>query len=483
MTSINTNVGAVVAAANMATANREIDKAVERLSSGLRINSAKDDAAGMAIMSKMESQITGLNQAVRNATDAQKLIDTTEGGHVEINNILQRLRELAVQSSNDTNTTLDRTFLKAESTQLIAEIDRISAQTTWNGSKIMDGSFTTKQFQLGANANETVSVTVDDASSATIGSYQISGVADTQATNGNDETTVIVSGHIGSATATFTAADSVKDVAAAINLDTASTGVTATAVTNARMLSLSVAGTVTFTLTGDAGTAISVAVTDVADLRGIRDAINASSGTTGITSTVGSTNAELYLTHSEGEDIAVSAYTNSGHATATLVLEGRDYSNSTNVGGATTMTEGGTITATAIGAYQLDSIKAFSVVAGGTDMIAAASTTATLSAISGINIGTTTGAAAAITAIDGAIGKINASRSDLGAISNRLDSTISNLTNIITNTESSVSNIRDADFSKETSNLTRAQILNQAATSMLAQANASKQSVLALLQG
>ena len=164
MTSVNTNIGANMAMANMSKVNKDFDQAIERLSSGLRINSAKDDAAGMAIASKMNSQITGLTQAVRNASDAQNLIDTTEGAHQEINNLLQRLRELAVQSSNDTNTTLDRTFLKAESTALIAEIDRIASQTTWNGVAVMDGTFTTKQFLVGTLATQDIVVSVDDLS-------------------------------------------------------------------------------------------------------------------------------------------------------------------------------------------------------------------------------------------------------------------------------------------------------------------------------
>ena len=136
MTSVNTNMGAVISATNMAKAGREMDVSIERLSSGLRINSAKDDAAGMAIVSKMEAQVRGVTQAIRNATDSQKLIDTSEGAHVETLNILQRMRELAVQSSNDTNQALDRTFIKSEATQLIAEIDRIANQTTWNGKQI-----------------------------------------------------------------------------------------------------------------------------------------------------------------------------------------------------------------------------------------------------------------------------------------------------------------------------------------------------------
>src|SRR5210317_625002 len=185
MSSVNTNMGAVVSAANMAKFGRELDTSIERLSSGLRINSAKDDAAGMAIVSKMEAQVRGVTQAIRNATDSQKLIDTSEGAHVETLNILQRMRELAVQSANDTNQAIDRSFLNSEVTQLIAEIDRIATQTTWNGEKILDGNFTSKQFQLGANANEKVTYSIDSAKSAAIGNYQANGIATIVTASGN----------------------------------------------------------------------------------------------------------------------------------------------------------------------------------------------------------------------------------------------------------------------------------------------------------
>src|SRR6056300_1307916 len=229
MSSVNTNMGAVVSAANMAKFNRELDTSIERLSSGLRINSAKDDAAGMAIVSKMEAQVRGVTQAIRNATDSQKLIDTSEGAHVETLNILQRLRELAVQSSNDTNQALDRSFLNAEATQLIAEIDRIANQTTWNGEKILDGNFTSKQFQLGANEGEKVTYSIDSAKSAAIGNYTIAGTAFHEQISTSVSTittdTLIISGYIGSATVSVAANGTAEETAALINAKTANTGV------------------------------------------------------------------------------------------------------------------------------------------------------------------------------------------------------------------------------------------------------------------
>ena len=147
--SVNTNIGALVAQNNMSKQTREMEQAMERLSSGLRLNSAADDAAGMSISERMNSQIKGLSQAIRNSQDGQNLIDTIEGANQEVVNILQRLRELAVQSANDTNSVLDRTFIKDEATALIAEIDRIKDTTSYNGTKVLDGTFTSKILQVG----------------------------------------------------------------------------------------------------------------------------------------------------------------------------------------------------------------------------------------------------------------------------------------------------------------------------------------------
>jgi len=489
--------GAVVSAANMAKFGRELDTSIERLSSGLRINSAKDDAAGMAIVSKMEAQVRGVGQAIRNATDAQKLIDTSEGAHVETLNILQRLRELAVQSANDTNQALDRTFLNAEATQLIAEIDRIANQTTWNGEKILDGNFASKQFQLGANANEKVTYSIDSAQTSKIGNYNLDGTATIvgSATSAISGESMVVSGYIGSATISHSAGDSAATSAKNINAKTAKTGVTATAITKLRLHDLQNATTVGFVLGNgtNSATISAVNITDKTDLRLLKDAVNAVAGTTGITAEM-DTNAAIILTHSTGEDIIISSFDTGVDSDLEATVLNKNGVSTSGV----TATENFTLNETqsaasevtaarATGQISLNSHKTFTVTTNEADATQGFFDTAVgatgLSAISAISLGTAANAESAILAIDGAINKINQSRSDLGAISNRLDSTISNLTNVATNVEGSMSNIRDADFSVETSKLTRAQILTQAATSMLAQANTSKQSILALLQG
>jgi len=491
MSSVNTNMGAVVSAANMAKFGRELDTSIERLSSGLRINSAKDDAAGMAIVSKMEAQVRGVTQAIRNATDSQKLIDTSEGAHVETLNILQRMRELAVQSANDTNQAIDRSFLNSEATQLIAEIDRIANQTTWNGAKILDGTFTSKQFQLGANATEKVTYSIDSAKSAGIGNYKVTGTADQDQVSSSDITahTLTLSGYIGSATIAISDDATAAETAALVNAKTASTGIAATAVTKAKLGTLGAASTVDFTLgNGDSTAFVSATINDNSDLRALKDAINAVAGTTGITAEMLSTsNADIILTHSTGADIIITGFNDSGNGN--MVLTALDTAGAAAGGTAVTLDETNVSDmGHVVGQLDFNSHKTFTVssdnnTVGQNFLTTVASNTSALQAVSSISLGTASGAESAITIIDGAINKINQSRADLGAISNRLDSTISNLTNVATNVEGSMSNIRDADFSQETSKLTRAQILTQAATSMLAQANTSKQSILALLQG
>jgi len=172
-----------MAQAAASSVNKEMETSMERLSTGLRINSAADDAAGVAIVSRMDSQIKGTNQAIRNAVDGQNMIDTAEAAHQEVEAIIQRIRELAIQSANDTNVSLDRVALNAEVIQLTAELDRISGQTTFNGVELLDGNFTNKQLQIGADARQVVSFDIDSTASASIGSFQLTSISHTAAAN------------------------------------------------------------------------------------------------------------------------------------------------------------------------------------------------------------------------------------------------------------------------------------------------------------
>ena len=492
MTVINTNTASINAQYNLNKVNKEMEAAMEQLSSGKRINSAADDAAGLAISTRMESQVRGLSMAIKNAGDAQSLVDTTEGAHDEVTNILQRMRELAIQAANDTNVSSDRVSLNAEVSQLTAEIDRIAMQTTWNGVAVLDGSFTGKQMQIGAEAGQVINISVDSAKSSDIGNYTLKSDSHAVAANTIDGDDLVVNGHLGSATVAVAAAASVKDVVTSINNASGSTGVSATAITKAKLSGLSAADSVAFTLTGDAAATISVTVASKTHLGEIKDAINAKSGVTGITAAFGDDTSEVVLTHLYGEDIKITGM-NTTTAATTLTLEALDSDGADlSTPDTTTISEAVTATGTVVGQLALQSIKSFTVsgdtataedgffnILNGT----AAGGTASLSAISALDISTIAGANSAINAIDGALDKINAMRGDLGAVSNRLDHTMSNLGSIQINIEASQSRIEDADFAKVTGDLTKSQIMSQAATAMLAQANASKQGVLSLLQG
>jgi flagellin len=494
MVTINTNIGALAAQSNMSRVNEQFNTAMTRLSTGLRINAAKDDAAGMAIGEKMTAQIMGLNQAVRNATDGKNLVDTTEGAHVEVSSMLQRLRELAVQSANDTNTASDRGSLMSEGNQLVSEINRVAQNTTFNGMNVLDGSFTGKQLQIGADTGQVLRIDVDSAAAKDIGAHTVtskaslaSNTADTGIAAG---TALNVSGYMGGATVTTTAGQSAKSLAAQVNGVTSSTGVQATASTAAKLSGFSAASTVSFKVNDvSIGT---VNISDTSDLRSLRDAINTVSGRTGVTATMGENNSEVVLNDATGNDIALSSYdTGVDDTTMTVTVLDREGNAAGSVEGThkSTMTDTtSAVTSSNItGQVSMTSAKSFSVsssvTTAGASFFESTDNSAKLQSVAEIDLSTAKGASDAITVIDVALQKISQSRADLGAVSNRLDSTISNLTNISVSVQAAKSNVMDADFAAESTNLAKGQILSQAATAMLAQANSSKQNVMSLLKG
>lgn len=492
MTTINTNIGAINAQANMTRVNDEMNTSMSRLSSGLRINAAKDDAAGMAIAEKMTSQIKGLNQAMRNATDGKNLVDTTEGAHVEISNMLQRLRELAVQSSNDTNTASNRNNLSSEAKQLISEINAVSQNTTFNGMKLLDGSFSNKQLQIGADQGQTLSLNVDSAAATDIGKNVIRSQAEavagdnTTLDTGIGAASITVTGSAGSQAIAVDAGDSARTVAAKVNNVSAATGVEATATTKAQLSGFAAGETVSFSLgnASDAGSQVSigqVSISDATDVRGLRDAINAKSGQTGITATMAENdNSKIVLTDANGDDIILTGVTQAGSG---FKLQALDSDNKVT-GNERTIGDGTNVNAAVTGTVELSSTKTFSAKSDTADHFGATTAKGSeLESVAEIDLSTVEGASKAISTIDMALQKISQSRSDLGAVSNRLDSTISNLTNITVNVEAARSGVMDADFAKESSEMARGKILSQAATAMLAQANASQQNVLSLLRG
>ena len=495
---VSTNTGALMAQAAASSVNKDMETSMQRLSTGKRINSASDDAAGVAIASRMEASYRGLNQAIRNATDAQALIQTAEGAQIETTSILQRMRELAVQSINDTNSTEDRLALNNEITQLQAELTRIADTTTWAGIKLLDGTFITKSFQIGAEADQTLTLSQDDMRPSALGAHRIdstavTAAASTTATNTLTETSITVLGKDGSAAAVVTAGDSAKSLAGAVNTDTSSTGVTAKAHTALKItLSGDPTSTVSMTLSGG-GTAVSIvaSVTDNADLTELLTVINTNSSTTGVTAEFNGTDkSAIILRESDGDDITIEGFaaTDSGSSAVAATITKQSNFAGTAFTTGVTLTSAGNDSTIATGVVRMESTKSFTY-SGSTGAAttgytgSSASGVSSLSKISALSVASQANAESALGVIDGAIQMVNNSRGALGAYSNRLDSTISNLTNISNETQASAGRITDADFAAETTALAKAQILQQASTAMLAQANASKQNVLSLLQG
>ena len=383
---INTNIMSLNAQRNLGTSQASLSTSMQRLSSGLRINSAKDDAAGLAISERMTAQVKGLNQAARNANDGISLAQTAEGGLGEISNNLQRIRELAVQSRNATNSTEDRAALQKEVGQLMSEIGRVAKDTAFNGKNLLDGSFTAQAFQVGANQGQTIDVAkITNASVAQLGSWTS---VDTK----------------GTATVTGAAPSFGAVAAGALTINGVDIGAVA-------------AGTDAPTQ----GTAVAAA-------------INAKTGATGVTAAADAA-GKITLT-ATGADIVV----------------------------------GGTAPGTNTG------------LAAGTSAAATVAGTAQ-TGFASLDISTIDGADNAIKAMDGALKEVNSARADLGAIQNRFSSVVANVQTSAENLTASRSRIQDADFAAETANLSRAQVLQQAGTAMIAQANQAPQGVLALLRG
>ncbi|ARU02695.1 flagellin [Yoonia vestfoldensis] len=661
---IATNTGALMAAASATSVNKDMETSMERLSTGKRINSAKDDAAGVAIASRLSSEIRGTNQAIRNAADGQGLINTAEGAHKEVENILQRMRELAVQSANDTNDSADRTNLQAEMDQLLTEINRISEASSWAGQQLLDGDGTgqgTAEFNLqigsGSNGFDTLTVSINAMSALALGIDTAASVTTsavlTGATNASvsiaDGVLTVASGYTdddvvvaqtvgGSASAamgiTTTDTDGVISVGAAAFVDNdvytvvpvamtsisvadaagvltvtagavlaadmafADTDTTGTAATLADdTITFTAAGgtadgTTTLTLDGvaftievadgvdttetlaakmtaaintgtssssvratytgaavtleriglaaDQGGSVSLLVdgvqTDVALTGGdtveeIMDKIaaafvdpdsnsatadvisaqtsvtDATAGTVTLARETALVDGKLALTIGSGDPVEVTVTKGDTFDEIATAIETAVNAATATVGASATATGGSVALARVFSAgditFDVNGTEISTTLAGGesaeeiataifdqiaaqgfTDIEATDNSDGTVD-IGALNFGvqSRSAAASALDTIDVAISEINTQRATLGAISNRLDSTVNNLTNIAINLEGGKGRIEDADFAAESTSLAKSQILQQASTAMLAQANASKQSVLSLLQG
>jgi len=500
---INTNVASLSAQNQLSSSQKINDQALERLSSGLRINSAKDDAAGLAISTRFSSQISGLNIAQRNANDGISLAQTAEGALEETTNILQRIRDLSVQSANSTNSASDRSALQGEVNQLKQEVDRIASSTQFNGLNLLDGSFTAQDFQVGANAGQTISVSVSGARGADLGNNTVSGLSDTTVSQGTGSAsvaaatltgetntiaaqTLTISGSEGSDTVSVGGGDTAEAIAASINEKTGDTGVTAEASTTATLSGLSADGNISFQLgSGSDAATVSASVT-MGDLGALAKAINDTTGTSGVSAKVNG--GEITLTQADGKDIRIEDFASSGDAGETIAFQGNGDPTAVTLTGPTGGT-GANDSAIASGEVSFSSSGAFSVSSdvaetAGSILEAAANTVvgSDLDSVSSIDIGTVAGSSSAIAIADAALEQISSIRADLGAAQNRFESTISNLATTSENLSAANSRILDADFAAETANLAKSQVLQQAGISVLAQANARPQQVLSLLQ-
>lgn len=496
---INTNITSINAQRQLNRSQTSMQTAMERLSSGLRINSARDDAAGLAISDRMTAQIKGLNQAVRNSNDGISIAQVAEGALQETTNILQRMRELSVQSANDSNSASDRANLQKEVVQLQAEINRIADTTTFNGKQVLDGTFIAQKFQVGAFANETIDVTVGNARADAIGNQALAtdgsgtvAVA-TAATFAAATSKVLatedltIAGALGTKTATVNAGDSAKTVADTINSLTESTGVSADATTKATISSVVTAGTVSFNLYGSntTGVLVTAAISDKNDLTSLVTAINGKQAETGITAELSADKKSLTMTSEAGHDIGIENAANSAAASTTNGV--LSFAGLKSTGSATTAAalDGGAHDSSRVTGYiEFEAAESYSVTSGAAGGLfsSASANGSTLDKVSTIDISSQAGSNDALDVIDGALQGIANSRADLGAVQNRFSSTIANLENVSQNVSAARSRVVDADFASESANLARNQILQQAGISMLAQANASTQSVLSLLQ-
>jgi flagellin len=397
---INTNTMSLNAQRNLSTSGASLATTIQRLSSGLRINSAKDDAAGLAISERFSTQIRGLDVAVRNANDGISLAQVAEGSLTEIGNNLQRIRELSVQSANATNSSSDRAALNAEVKQLTAEIDRVAKQAEFNGTKLLDGSFSSQLFQVGANAGQAIAIDkVVNAQAAALGGAVFDTNTFTVATPANGTTALKIED--------LTITDSKGNAVVIDTVDVAATG--------------------TANGTRDAAAAA------------LATAINAKLGEHGVYAEVGAAGA-INLTSVKDSVDADGDFAGFAVDTGTWT--------------------GGTAPADVT-----------------------ANTTAPAAKFgSDLDITTFKGAQQALEIVDKALTSVNSARADLGAVQNRFTSVVANLQTSSENLAASRSRIRDTDFAKETAELTRTQILQQAGTAMLAQANQVPQNVLSLLR-
>jgi flagellin len=475
---VQTNVSSLNGQRNLSKSGSALTTSMQRLSSGMRINSAKDDAAGLQISNRLTSQINGLGVAQRNANDGISMAQTAEGAMQASTDILQRMRDLSLQSANGSNSDADRGALQKEVAALQTELTRISDTTSFGGTNLLDGSFGSRKFQVGSAANETISVSLSSIAAKDIGANQqvlkgttglgIASAAATNAAASNSGVTASTLSINGESAANVANQATAATVADSINAISSTTGVTADARTQAE---LSAVGTGNISLELN-GTTISASTADATDLTELTKAINAKSGDTGVSAE--NKGGTIVLTDESGADLDIADVTGANMSVSGMSQDG------TKQGTAISLVSGASDSTTVSGSIKLNSTESFSVSAGTTASIGSGGVS-TLKSASLVDLSTQDGAQSALDIIDGALSQIDGQRADLGAIQNRFEHTISNLANIQENVSASRSRIRDTDFASETAMMTKNQILQQAGTSILAQANQLPQAALSLI--
>ncbi|MDC1087328.1 flagellin [Alphaproteobacteria bacterium] len=589
MPSINSNTSALYAVNASRKTDRDMDTSMQRLSTGLRITNAGDDASGAAISDRMTANIKGIEQSIRNAGDVISMAQVSEGALGEASSTLQRIRELAIQSASDVMSATERNYIQTEVSQLLAEFDRVTRDTTFNEINVLDGSFASRTFQIGIKKGEAASVSVGSMRIDQLGAYQQTTdvdstdfdastgaklVASASVVNHVEADTVTISGQLGSANVTVTAGETAKEIATNINNVFESTGVDASASTQLKFEGLASSGntgvvSVSFDLYGSNSTAVTIsssvnlgATVGASNFTELRDSINAYTAQTGVEAVLATDFSYLYLTQPEGYDIKIADIdfdmeTSSSLSLATTCDADSAAGQTTlSVASTTGVSVGDLVTgvgikpgttvasisagvsvtlsqnietaiantsAIAFGADRVFKVTGMSedlatagyqadlfdkdhisgvhdsvVVTGQITMASSKQFTvngditkglfttnpgaATLNKLSGISVLTRQKSTDTLVVLDKAMDRINLERAKLGAIMSRMEKAVDNLSNVAMNTTASKGRIVDADFALESANLTRAQILQQSATAMIAQASKSMQTVLELLR-
>ncbi|WP_439854857.1 flagellin N-terminal helical domain-containing protein [Pseudomonas yamanorum] len=476
---VNTNLASLTVQNNLNKASSALQTSMQRLSSGLRINSAKDDAAGLQIAGRLTSQINGLGVAIKNAGDGNSIAQTAEGAMQQSTNILQTMRSLALSSANGSLSADDRKSNQSQYAALTAELTRISATTTFGGRNLLDGSFGTTAFQVGANANQTINMSLGNVSANNIGSQQLLSSAQTPNATGVAAGTITVTGGgQTSAALAIAAGDSAKDIAAQLN--GAVGGLQATASNEAQFTvpAMTVANpTASFTMAVGSASVSFTGITSASDLAG---QLNSNAAKLGISVNFDQSTNALSIKSDSGENFTFSA-ADAGGQTIGVATKGGNGAYGTSA----------TLTAAALvatGQVSLNSSSSYSLTGTGggvAGMFAATGTNAVNSAkivVSNTDVTTAANAQSAVDVITQALSSIDSQRADLGAVQNRFDNTIANLQSISDNSTAARGVIQDVDFASETAQLTKQQTLQQASTAILSQANQLPSAVLKLLQ-